>query len=423
MKTRRSGSPLGTPFATRGRCLLLLLAGVLAVAWLPRDRELLKMSDQIFGEVSRLRGLEILTPVDKGIKSSDEIRELLHQKILEEIGEERVERERRLLVRMGLMPEEYDYLGSVLELLDEQIAGFYDPKTKSLSIASWLTAEQQKETLAHELVHALQDQHFDLAGLLEAVKDNDDELMARKAIVEGEALVVALDHTLQPFRRDFLTLPNLDELLGRSLREAQEQSKALKNTPRFIRELFVFPYLHGARFLQVYRRWHPWEDVAKLYQDPPRSTEQILHPEKYTSRRDDPTPLDRSQLPSSLEGPWAVDYSAVMGEYTVYLWLREFVPEPTARRASAGWDGDVFQLLGHADGHGGWSLHSVWDGPRDAAQFFEALGRVVQARYPGAEQLEESEERRTWRIPGLILEARIDGDRVQFWEVDQPAEP
>ncbi len=417
MQTLRKTQPRRWRRSWRG--LALLLAALLGGAWLQRPSELLQLADQILTEVSNLRGLEVRSSVEKGFKTADQIRESLKAMIEEEVGPERVESEGRLLARMGVIPPDYEYLRGVLDLLDEQVAGYYDAKAKTLFIASWLGAAQQKEALTHELVHALQDQYFDLQAMLDAVKDNDDQTLALKALVEGEAVALTIDHALQPHRRSFLNLPNLKNFLSKMMEEHESKSPAMQATPEFLQELFIFPYLHGVRFLQVYRRWHPWSDLEKVYADPPRSTEQILHPEKYAARRDDPTPLDRLQLPENLPAGWAIDYTNVLGEFSTYLWLKQFINEPNARKASSGWDGDAIQLLRHPDGGWGIAFASVWDDEMHAGQFFTALREMLQARYPAAQLSEESDQHELWLTDQVQIRFQRTGVRVEYWELDR----
>lgn len=400
--------------------LFAALLALLAAVGLSRgSSELLRFADQILSEVSNLRGLEVKGDVEKGIKTADEIRESLRLKIEEEVGEERLQKERRLLVRLGVVPPDYDYFGGVLELLDEQVAGYYDPTTKTLYVASWLSAMQQKEALTHELVHALQDQYFDLENWLDGGLENDDEALARKALVEGEAMALTIDHALQPFRRSFLNLPNLKDFLTGLLQKHQSDSPAMESTPEFVREHFIFPYLYGVRFLQVYRRWHPWSDLEKVYADPPKSTEQILHPQKYAGMRDDPTPVDRLQLPTSLPSGWAIDYANVMGEFSTYLWLRQFINEPAAKQASSGWDGDALQLLRHDAGGAGFHLASVWDDESHAAQYYTAVRKMLQARYPEIQLAERGENHELWSGNQVVARLQLDGVRTEYWELDQ----
>ncbi len=415
---RSKTSPLSPP---RRTIFTLVLSSVFALGLAQDSEQLFRFADQIFTEVSNLRGLEIHAPVQKGVKSAAEIRESLRLQIEKEYGAERIENDRRLLVRLGVIPADYEYLSEVLDLFDEQVAGYYDPKSKTLFIASWLTAQQQKEALIHELAHALQDQHFELQAFLEEVDDDDDAALARKAVVEGEAVALTLDHSLQPFRRNFLNLPNLKESLAKIMRQNSENSTKLKATPEFLREVFVFPYLHGVRFLQVYRRWHPWEDMVKIYADPPKSTEQILHPEKYAGRRDDPTPVDRLQMPASLPPGWAIEYTNVLGEFSIYLWLKQFINEPLARQASRGWDGDAVQLLRHPGGGWGFAFRSVWDDAAHAQQFFEAVGQMVGAKHPASESTEESVVRNTWKTADLEIQVDLNGDQVEYFELDRVA--
>ncbi len=389
-----------------------------------QQSSLIAAADQILNEISHIRRLSVDSPVQKGVKSKAEIKNALQEKLNEEFSTEELERERRALVKLGLLPADYDYVNGALSLLEEQIAGYYDPDTKTFYIADWLSNEEQKATMAHELTHALQDQHFGLNALIENIKGNDDLLQARRALVEGEAVAVMFDYLLRPLRKDFLNLPDLKEVYTASLRETRTRQKVLDEAPEYLRETLLFPYVYGSRFLQVYRRWHKWEDVADLYREPPTSTEQIMHPGKYAGMRDDPTEVAPLGHPRDFDEAWNSIYHNVLGEFGTYLLLKQFVAETVADRASKGWDGDSFQLFEGPDGRQGLFLRSVWDTAYDAQQFFEAYQQLVAAKYPGAAPLESAESPdkvREWEGNGSRVRLELNGDWISVWEIETAA--
>ncbi len=312
-------------------------------------------------------------------------------------------------------------MGGFVQLITEQLAGYYDPETKTLYIADWVPARHQRMTMAHELAHALQDQHFNLSEILKESKGNDDQALARQAVVEGEALAIMFDHILRPSKRTFLNLPNIMEFYQRLEGKDTPGQKALSSAPEFLRQTLLFPYLYGARFLQVYRKWHPWDDLARVYADLPASTEQIMHPEKYTGRRDHPT-LVEAETPPLLVG-WNSIYQNVLGEFVTYLVLREYLSERTAKLASKGWDGDSIQLFEHGDGRTGLYLLSVWDSERDSEQFFTAYSSLIPEKYPDVEQVEEpgvGGPQAEWKSHHHRIRVELDGTWVRIVEWELP---
>ena len=143
------------------------------------------LADQILQSISELRALEPLAEVKKGVMSRAEIEKVFRQRIDQEYDPEDLEKERRLLVKLGVLPPEYDYLEGTMQVLNEQVAGYYDPIDKTLFIADWLTPEIQQMTLAHELAHALQDQHYELQKILSGADRNGDLVCGRNGARVG----------------------------------------------------------------------------------------------------------------------------------------------------------------------------------------------------------------------------------------------
>ena len=208
-----------------------LLAGILAAACLgaspnaPRVArpeepaasgaaadELRRSADTVLNRVSALRHLPAKGSVDTGLQSREEIRRYILARMAEEYPPEELELDRRLLVKVGLIPDSLDYPGTLVLLLTEQVAGYYDPKTRTLYVADWVPVRDQLPVMAHELAHALQDQYFDLDGLLEGVEGNEDATQARVAVVEGEGLGLMLEYILRPLGQSFLDIPDLVQM-------------------------------------------------------------------------------------------------------------------------------------------------------------------------------------------------------------------
>ena len=245
--------------------------------------ELLKAADEITQQVAGIRELEPKGPIKKGIESRSEIAEYLERRVKEEYKEQDLLREGKLLEKLGLIPQGANYRSLVMNLLNEQVGGYYDPDLKTLFIASWLPIDQQRPVMVHELTHALQDQYFDLAGMIkrDLELNNDDQALAHKALAEGDAMAVMLDYLLQPAGKSFEELPDLVFVMRSQLTLMESQFAVFREAPEYLRETLLFPYGYGAAFLQkVKAKGQPWSAVDRIYSDLPESTEQIIHPEK-----------------------------------------------------------------------------------------------------------------------------------------------
>ena len=181
----------------------------------------------------------------------------------------------------------------------EQVAGFYDPFAAKLYIADWLPLEMQRPALAHEIEHALQDQHFDLKKFATPIKDDGDRQLGHSALVEGDA------------HRGDARVPGAGD--GPAARPDGRAHRAdgqaaplgqLRHTRRsstrrraFVRETLMFPYLTGLLFVESVRRSQPWSKIDEIFKTPPESTEQVMHPEKYAAH-EHPAKITPAPLPS-----------------------------------------------------------------------------------------------------------------------------
>lgn len=357
---------------------------VFRVCFAQSPADLAKLADEVMADVSRIRELEIKAPVEKGIKNREEIRSYLMERIKEEYKPEEIELEGRVLKKLRLIPADMDMYEFIISLLTEQVAGYYDPKSNTFYIAEWLDPASQKPIMAHELTHALQDQHFDVEPFLQRIKGNDDAMLARTALLEGDAVAVMIDYMLKPMGMSFVNLPNVGQLTGMDQAFTSGEYKVFASAPLYFKETLVFPYTSGLAFLQAYRKQNSWAQVRQVYEDLPKSTEQIMHPSKYMTSRDEPTTV-APEMPAALKaGSWKVSYENVLGEFSTLLLLKQFLPAAESEQAAAGWDGDLIQLLTNGEGREALWMRFVFDTDDDATEFFEAYRQLVGKKFPEA---------------------------------------
>ncbi|MBZ5498433.1 MAG: hypothetical protein LAP85_18700 [Acidobacteriia bacterium] len=382
-------------------CLILipfLLSGGIARALLQevaQPEKLLAVADDLVPAVARLRHLEPKAPIQKGIKTRAEISQFITREVSDHYEKNELKSEGALLQKLGLIPPDMDYAGFILKLLTEQVGGFYDPEKKAYFIAGWLPIEEQKPAMVHELTHALQDQYFDLKGMQQRDRKshNEDLALAHQAIAEGDATAVMLDFILEPAGMTYLQIPNLVSSMSSQLSLVNDPFEVLRSAPDYIRETLVFPYSYGTAFMQKVRaHGEPWSVVDKIYSDLPVSTEQIIHPDKYLGRRDNPKPVSVEDPTSQLGKDWKVTYRNVLGEFSLYLLLKLNLPEESARNAADGWGGDqVILVEENAGSHGAVFAESVWDDQQSADRFYGALSTWLANRYPKGQRVGESE--------------------------------
>jgi len=405
------------------RCISLLLLtcflgqSISAVVQTPDNAELLKTADELVATVAKLRGLDPKYPIQKGIKSRAEIALYLNEKVQEECSDSELLAEEKMLRRLGLLPASINYKKFVLKLLTEQVGGYYDPDKKTLYIADWLSIEEQKPVLVHELTHALQDQYFNVGKLIEENRKlgNDDLVLARQAVIEGDAMVVMLQYLLEPIQRHFSQLPDLAFIMQAQMASMQSQFSVFNEAPAYLRETLLFPYGYGAAFIQ--RAWlkNPsWEAINRIYSDLPSSTEQIIHPGKYFAKRDDPKPVIPDDPASRIGKSWKVTYKNVLGEFCLGLLLNLHLTEERARRCVSGWGGDQVALMENSSGAYAVSVNTIWDTREDAEKFYSALQDWFLRAFPKASKTDESPSGFSLIQEGELHTLRLSQDTVRF---------
>ncbi len=361
--------------------------------------ELLAHTDLLAREVAHVRGLRLKRPIPNEVVDRAE----LHARLVAEAGKDTTAAETAArglaLRRWGLVPLDYDYGASLIELLADQIAGFYDHDTKKLTILDTAGADPAwaEMVLAHELDHGLQDQAFDLATFEKLPDDDGDAELARHALVEGDGVALMIEVVLA--RHGVLSPWSVPEAAGAVLAAMAEPGPtkdSLDRAPLAIREEMVFPYRDGFAFVAALRRTHPWSAIDHAYRRPPRSTEQILHPDKYLA---DDKPIAVTAGASPL-ADYAVLDSEVWGELGVRSFLRTHgITEEVAAQAAAGWGGDRAVVLGHRDETQPRRAIAIarleWDTEIDAREAQSAFERAVDDLMVGA-TLDQTTARTRW---------------------------
>lgn len=376
--------------------VLLLAAGGTCV--FPQEasqsEKLLALADELIPLAARLRGLQPKTPIQKGIKTKEEISQTLRNEAGGREVKGALEQEGVLLKKLGLIPTGMDYVDFRLKLLAEQIGGYYDPEKKALFVAGWLSAEEQKPALVHEITHALQDQYFDLGRMMrrDRASHNDDRSLAHQSFVEGDATAIMMDYLLEPMGMSFLRLPDLAPIFRMQLSMKSGQFEVLQSAPEYLREILMFPYLAGLSFQQKARaNGAAWSAVDRMYADLPSSTEQILHPEKYLVRRDDPIPVVIKDPSPRLGKGWKLTYRNVLGEFSISLLLKLHLPEDVARAAACGWGGDqVILVRNGGTGESAVIFEARWDDKESSDRLYAALSLWLETRYPKSRTISKS---------------------------------
>lgn len=359
-------------------------AAVAVAAKAPAERATLER------EVEKGRGLKFLQPVVYRSMKSAEFQGFLKKKIRGEYKPQEIQDYSRALGMIGLVPEGVDFEAQVMEVMDEQVAAFYDQDAGFLYTFedSPLQGNLSLMIMAHELTHVLQDQHFHLKNWPLKRKDNDDLVAAHMAVLEGDATIV-MEKVYKRASKLRTALSDLNNAM------AQDSGK-LQRAPRYFRDMLLFPYQEGRAFVEELERLGGRELVNRAFQTPPVTTAQILHPQKFHPKREEPVACAPD---AAAEPGWRLLSANNVGEFGVIVLLRQFDHESDAAAVAEGWRGDGYAAFETGGGNGLLRWRSEWASPAAAKRFANVYRDVVT-------------KRNARRQPAWVLEVAESGSRV-----------
>lgn len=422
-KSKRSLSALLPPWFTPRAALILLLCFclLLATASAPsfaqrasqesatnttasRNAALTAATDEVLKETSSLRQLPVLRPVRSSAQSRAEIEQMIIRNLDRDTTPAEMHASEITLRKLGLAPAGFQLRPLIVRLLTEQVAGYYEPRTQEFHLADWIDIDGQRPIMAHELTHALQDQHFNLRRFEHWPRGDSDAQLAAHALVEGDATLAMTQYVLSNTARALTFL--------KSLATTETSSDELNKSPRALRETLLFPYQEGLVWTRALYQMGGWKEVSDAFATLPQSTEQILHPEKYFVR-EAPVKVTLRDLRASFGRGWRLVDSDVNGEWSSYLILDQFLKSTAeSKRAAAGWGGDRYAVYENSRGQVVYVALSAWDSERDAREFFDAYLKWSGLRYPQSTVISAMDNQRTIRTSEGIVRMEVRGKRV-----------
>ncbi|MEP6775347.1 MAG: hypothetical protein ABJA50_07100 [Chloroflexota bacterium] len=313
------------------------------------------------------RGLKPLADVPAQFISSDQLRENLTKEMEQYYSKDDAKNDATELWLMRLIDKrDIDLYQLQIDLQSEQVLGYYDQKVKEFFVRSDGTklSPTAKETLAHEYVHALQDQHYDLQKLLPDQTTDDDKSTAIRSLVEGDATVSGI-----LFAQSHFSPAEYQSIIDDS---TNSDTTVLDSAPKYISDSLYFPYNDGVQFVIALGITNSFDPVNKALADPPVSSEQIMHPEKYTAaNRDMPKIVAAPPLTDTLGAGWSHINNGTLGEFDLKE-LLTFNNATDPAGAAAGWGGGTYNLYTNADNALS-MINTTWDTTKDATEFENAL--------------------------------------------------
>lgn len=363
-----------------------------------------------------MRKLDFKRKVGGKVVPRNELRDILAKIEDEETPPEKMRAEETGMKALGLIPADMDLRQVMLRLQTEEVAGFYDPKTQTMHLVKepppepgkqkkqglfgnlfgtgkpkGFDKDETKVVLAHEMTHALADQHFDLKAMYKAAEGDSDRQMALSALVEGEATLTMIGAsredwdgratTQMPARRMSLMIGLITPMLGFTA------GPAFREAPPVLSEQMTFPYLRGLVLCALITNKGGWDALDAAYRKPPLSTEQVIHPEKYFGEGPDKKPdlpiaIDLGELNpggggADKAGAWKEAERDTIGELTISIMLRDH----HGKAAAAGWGGDTYAAFEGPGGRLGLVWLTTWDTEADAREFARYYTEFQTAKF------------------------------------------
>ena len=323
-------------------------------------------------------------------RTKDEVRSFIEAQFNEQLPPLELAGAQEAYRLFGLLPDTLDLRAFFIELLAEQVAGYYDPATKVLYVVKDAAPELREVTITHELMHALQDQHTRLDSV-QSLKGDNDRMVAMQSVIEGQATYEQF--ALMTGGSDMgLRIPGGWDRVRDLIRTGQSSMPKFSTAPMLIQETMLFPYLSGAEFVRQFKRARSGQTPFAPFAS---STEQVLHPEKFLDSVPD-LPTRVMLAPSRAGTPVHEDN---LGEFETRLLLFQHAKDQAlAVTGASGWDGDRYQVVNTPAGSAlGWV--TVWDTPVDAVEFRDVMERVVEKRFGLKAASGGTGDERRWTTP------------------------
>src|SRR6266404_2652086 len=359
-------------------------------------KELFESVDEILEFDSRETKLPIKEEVKRRLVERSEVQSFIEKNMKEDKDAQRLERSEIVLKKFGLLPHDFDLKTFLVALLKEQVAGYYDPKTKTVNLLHWVDVESQRPVLAHELTHALQDQSFGLEKWMQVGDQSshagapspddiatDEVQAARQAVIEGQAMVTLLDYSLAPTGKTLLDSPQIAEALKQGMLVGTADTPTFRRAPIFLKDTLTFPYRYGIDFTAALLN-SGGKDMAfaGVFNDPPRTTREIMEPQTYLAH-EKLEPLKLLDFDKDFKGYDRFDIGA-MGEFDVAVLVEQYAGGDEARELYPHWRGGYYfagRPKGDKSAPLGLLYVSRWSSPAKAAEFAAVYAKSLAQRY------------------------------------------
>jgi transcriptional regulator of met regulon len=395
------------------RLVLLALLASLAPAQ-QKPSTLFQEVDEMTSALSEITGWPVRRKVPAKIITKEEFRHQVESRMKGASTNKEMHAEEVTLKMFGFIPQEFDLAKETVDLVSEQAAAFYDYSKKRLFVLdSTSEGTEQRVALVHELAHALADQQHPLGKYLKKDSPDDDGSTAREAVMEGQATWLTWAYvSKRNGGKAEVSQETIEKLTDNSGPEDAD-FPVFSKEPLYLRESLVFPYDEGLKFQDAVYRKLGRKSFDEIFARPPRSTQQILHPQKYI---DDEKPIDVDP-PSLDKKEFRVINDGSVGEFDHSMLLRQFVPEKEGRTAASHWRGGAFRLYEHKhEKYPVLSYVSAWSSPEAAREVFTLYQRVMKGKWKVMNVTERTADHVYGTGDSGKFQLKIAGNRVTSLE-------
>ena len=390
---------------------LMRTALALLLLWLPVSAQTpFGTIEESIATLSKFTGLRPLKKVTHDVLDKKQLKAYLEKKVKDEVKPEEIRIEELTLKKFGLVPDSFDMRTTMVDLLTEQAAAFYDYHEKKLYLMKGSDPSTEGMFVFHELAHALADQHFDLAKFIRKGK-SDDSSMARMAVMEGQATWLMYEYMASKMGQSLKTTPKMADMLSRAGGDdLASQYPVLSGAPLYIRSSLLFPYIEGFKFQNALIAKLDQVGFARPFKDPPLTTHQVLHPDDYL-KGEKPTTPALPKAPASRD--WTTLTEGTMGEFDHAILLEQYAGKDAALAIAPQWRGGSYALLERKKDKAVALLYaSEWRDEAAAKAMFQAYRKVLTGKWKTIEVQSDSENTLRGHGDDGAFEVTLTGTRV-----------
>ncbi len=369
--------------------------------------------DTLSKELQEIMRMALPRPVRARSISKARFLSLFEERMREQQDPRELHGEEQFLRLFGLIPDDFDYHKTVLDLMSEQAWALYDFRQRTLYLADWAPVEAREFAIVHELVHAIDDQNFNLRKFFEGARRSEEQL-ARLAVVEGQASWVMTEWVMRQSERSLEGNRLLAITTATATRFEAEQFPVYESTPLYFREVLIFPYTDGLLFQHEMIERFGIDGLKRVFRQPPRNTQQILQPDLYIAG-DVPTPPDVPQVP--LPRRFKRIYEGTFGQLDHRILLEHHLGTTDRKDLLDKWRGGVFEVFeDKRTGDAALKYAVRWSDPEAASEFYHLYRQICERKWEGLKLINSGQDRCEGIGPGGRVIVALRGRTVESVE-------